>query len=409
MKIPVKTPERAVYRKSAKRFVFTKPALERIGAAAPGKRDYYYDTKSRGLILDVTPHGVKTFRVYRKVEGRPERLLIGRFPDVSIEQARGRAHDLNARIARGENPAHSRRAIRMEATLDWMFNEYLERHAKVEKRSWEADVWLYGKYLESWGARRLSAITRDDVEKLKSDVGTRHGRYSANRAIALLSSIFNKATAWGWLGANPTRGVPKYKEKKRERFVEAAEMPRLLAAVRNEKDLDARDAILLMLLTGARKMNVLTMRWSDLRLANATWVIPQTKSGDSLRIPLVPLAVELLSERTSMNEESVYVFVARAGLGHRVEISSAWRRIRAAAGLKDVRLHDLRRTFGSWQAAAGTSLPIIGKSLGHRNVATTAIYARLDIDPVRQAVLGATTAMLTAGAKEAVRSPKRKT
>ena len=150
-----------------------------------------------------------------------------------------------------------------------------------------------------------------------------------------------------------------------------------------------------MLFTGARKMNVLSMRWEDVHLERALWTIPLTKSGDSQRVPLAPAAVELLTRRRERSNGSIYVFPGTRK-PHRTDVKSAWDRIRAAASLEDVRLHDLRRTLGSWQAAAGVSLPIIGKSLGHRDVQTTQIYARLDLDPVRQAVTTATTAMLAA-------------
>lgn len=355
-------------------------------------------------MVDVTPSGVKSFRLYRKVSGKPERILIGRFPDMKIEDARGKAHEKNAEIARGENPAAKAKTVKREMTLGEMFDLYLERHAKLEKRSWKGDEWLYKKYLTDWEGRKLSGISRDDVERRKSAIGKTHGKYSANRTLSLLSALYGKADAWGWEGHTPTKGVKKFSEKKRERFVEADEMPALLKALRDELDTDARDAILLMLTTGARKMNVLSMRWADIHFERAVWTIPLPKSGDPFRCVLVPFAVELLDRRRKSAEksalESEYVFPGRHGRGHRTEVSSAWNRIRAAAKLKDVRLHDLRRTLGSWQAAAGVSLPIIGKGLDHKDVSTTAIYARMNLDPVRAAITSATSMMLASGVEK---------
>lgn len=379
------------------RFRFTKHALEKLPAAAAGKRDYYRDTEVRGLVLAVTATGVKSWQLYRKVAGSPQRIVLGRFPDLAIEKARGRASELNGQIAKGENPAAEMRA---DITFGDAFALYLERHAKRHKRSWAGDEWLYKKYLARWALKRLSQIDRNAVERLHGAIAEESGKYAANRTLALLSVIYNKSMAWGWEGRNPATGVRKFRETKRDRFLHGDELPAFFQALTAEPDTDARDAILVMLLTGARKMNVLTMRWEDVHIERAVWTIPQTKSGDALRVPLVPFAVDLLARRRERTNGSLYVFPGQRGAAHRIEVKSAWDRIRKAAKLEDVRLHDLRRTLGSWQAAGGTSLPIIGKSLGHRDVNTTAIYARLDLDPVRQAVTAATTALLIAGGVE---------
>ncbi|MBA3342658.1 MAG: site-specific integrase [Gemmatimonadaceae bacterium] len=376
------------------RLNFSKRLVEKLPPAPTGKRLYYYDSKVRGLELAVTPSGVKSWRVYRKMHGKPDRIVLGRFPDLSVEQARGKAHEINASLAKGENPAAD---MRQDLTLRELFLLYLERHSKPHKRSWQGDEWTYNKYLARWSSRRLSTIDRNDVERLHAAIGGDNGKYSANRTLALISSMFNKARGWGWEGRNPATGVRKFKEVKRERFLYGDELPAFFSALKSEGDIGARDAILIMLLSGARKMNVLAMRWEDVNLTRALWTIPLTKSGDSQRVPLVPLAVELLGRRQSLADGSPYVFPGRHGTGHRVEIKAAWDRVRTAANLADVRLHDLRRTLGSWQAAAGVSLPIIGKSLGHKDQNTTMIYARLDLDPVRAAVTTATDALLLAG------------
>ena len=380
------------------RINFTKRTLEAIQPSGDGKRVYFYDSKIRGLVLDVTPNGTKTFRVYRKVNGKPERTQIGRFPDITVENARAKAESVNAKISAGEDPGAERRAIRKEMTLGDMFALYLERYAKKHKRSYDNDENLFRRYLTGWAKRGLSSIDRSDIERLHTAIGDEHGHYAANRTLSLLSAMFNKALLWGWSGTmNPARGVPRFKEEQRERFLYADELPRFFKAVQQEPDTEARDAILLMLFTGARRSNVLSMRRQDVNLERAVWRIPLTKSGKAQNVSLAPIALQVLAPRLAMHTDSEFVFPGRHGVGHRSEVRSAWDRIREAAQIKDVRLHDLRRTLGSWQAAGGASLPIIGKTLGHSNVATTAIYARLDLDPVRAAVTTATQAMLTAG------------
>jgi integrase len=141
---------------------------------------------------------------------------------------------------------------------------------------------------------------------------------------------------------------------------------------------------------------VLSIKWADVNLERATWTIPTTKTGDSLTVALVPEAVTILTERQG-RAQGEYVFPARSKSGHLAEPKTAWARILKRAKITDLHLHDLRRTLGSWQAAQGASLVVIGKSLGHRNVSTTAIYSRLNLDPVRRSVEAATKAMLAAG------------
>jgi len=210
-----------------------------------------------------------------------------------------------------------------------------------------------------------------------------------------LRAIFNKAADWGYEGPNPARGIKKFPERSRERFLQADELPNFFKAVAEEANDAVRDFILISLLTGARRGNVLAMRWADVNLERATWTIPTTKTDDSLTVPLVPEAVAILAGRQG-RAQGEYVFPAKSKSGHLAEPKTAWARILKRAGIKDLHVHDLRRTLGSWQAAQGASLVIIGKSLGHRNVSTTAIYSRLNIDPVRRSVEAATKAMLAA-------------
>jgi len=139
------------------------------------------------------------------------------------------------------------------------------------------------------------------------------------------------------------------------------------------------------------------MTWAEVNLERATWTIPETKAGHPQTVALVPEAVTILSRRRAGAGASPFVFASWGGTGHYQEPKSAWKRILKNAGITDLHLHDLRRTLGSWQAAQGASLSIIGKSLGHRNVSTTAIYSRLNLDPVRRSVEQATRAMLVAG------------
>lgn len=378
------------------KFNFRKDTLASLPTPTNGKRKYYYDTKMRGLGVCVLPSGKKTFIVYRKINGRPERINLGDIKDSSIEQARGKAAEINALIAKGENPAQKKRLSKAEITLGDLFNEYISRHAKVHKKSWEDDERQFNRYLSSWKHRKLSTIRKTDIQKLHHEIGRNHGFYAANRLLALLSSLFNRANEFGfWDKANPANGIKKFKEKSRSRFLQADELPRFFKSLSEEPNETARDYILLSLLTGARKSNMLAMRWDEINLELGLWNITKTKNGDSHVIPLVPQALEILKNRF-VNKTKEWVFPSTSKTGHLADPKKPWQRILKNAGIKDLRIHDLRRSLGSWQASTGASLAIIGKTLSHRNVNTTAIYARLNIDPVRDSMNKATQAIWNA-------------
>ncbi|MBA2654423.1 MAG: tyrosine-type recombinase/integrase [Gammaproteobacteria bacterium] len=379
---------------------FTKSIIESLPTASKGKRLYFYDTKTRGLGISITPAGTKTFIVYRWVKGKPERITLGRFPDLTIEQARRMAMEANADIAKGDNPNDKRRLERAEMTFSAMFSEYLERYAKVHKKSWKADQDQFNRYLKDWGKRKLSNITKNDIQKLHQQVGREKGTYAANRLLALLSTIFNKAIEYGsWDKTNPALGIKKFKEKSRDRFLQADELPCFFQAVTEEPNIDIRDYVLLSLLTGARRSNVLSMRWEQINFQRAEWRIPETKNGEPQIITLSDEALNILTAR-KLTAKNQFVFPSNGMHGHITEPKKGWQRILARAGIENLRIHDLRRTLGSWQAKTGASLAIIGKSLNHKSPLTTAIYARLDLDPVRESVEKATKAMLEAAGIE---------
>lgn len=375
---------------------FTKAALEALPAPAPGKRAYYYDIKMRGLGIGITSNGTKSFIVYRWVEGKPERVTLGRFPDLSIEQARCKASEVNAVIAKGENPNDKRRADRAEVTLGGLFAEYLERHAKLHKTAWKEDEAQYKRYLMSWAKRKISAIKKADIQKLHQEIGRERGVYAANRLLALLSVLFNKATEFGlWDKPNPALGIKKFREQSRDRFLQTDELPRFFKALAEEPNDTIRDYFILALLTGARRSNVQGMKWEQLDLERGEWRIPLTKNGTPQTVVLAEEAVMILQQRKT-TATGQYVFPSVGSSGHLVEPKKGWQRILERAQLSNLRIHDLRRTLGSWQARTGASLAIIGKSLNHKSPQATAIYARLDLDPVRASVEKATKAMFHA-------------
>jgi integrase len=427
------------------RLNFTKTAIRALPQAPIGTRLTYRDTKIPGLELRVTPAGVKTFSVFRRVKGGgPERITIGIFREhggTTVEKARKRAAQINSAIDGGANPAAAKRAHKSEMVFAELFRDYVERHAKPRKRTWREDESKYALYLaKPLGAKKLSGIDRADIATVHSAVTHQAKPVTANRVLALVSSVFGWAVKVGLWNANPAKGIPRNQERSRDRFLQAAELPRFFAALGDEPNDTIRDYFLLSLLTGARRANVLAMKWTELDFDRAEWRIPRTKNDDPQTIPLTVEAIAILAERRQ-GSTSPYVFPGSGRNGHLVEPKGGWRRIfdrdelrqltpliaksggrfvdrpedgltpnlerarHAAKKLRldtanlrmtNLRIHDLRRTLGSWQARTGASLSIIGKSLSHKSIQTTAIYSRLDIDPVRESVERATSAMLVA-------------
>ncbi len=435
----------------ATHIAFSKERLLALPLPEVGKRATYHDTKIQGLQLRVSPSGVKTFSIYRRMKGgQPERVTLGRFPAMTVEQARKQATAVNAEIEAGGNPAAARRAIREEQTFGEVFDDFLKKKRKRDgtplgertKRDYSDVLRLY---LEPIRGRRLSHITRADIKTIHAKV-TKKSAAQADRALAVVSSVFSYAADMELFeGISPAIRVQKNHAPSRDRFAQAVELPYLFEAI-GESSLS--DFFLLALLTGARRSNVQAMAWSDLDLNARVWRISMTKNGTPQNVTLSPEAVSALKARKRTTGTSPFVFPGEGKTGHLVEPKKAWAAVLLRASLRrlldhleglgkltteerqqadqrvttapaaaakryraiadaleidpaiydmtDLRIHDLRRTLGSWQAKTGASLAIIGKSLNHKTHQATAIYARLDLDPVRQSVNTATQAMLAA-------------
>lgn len=385
--------------------MFTKRGLEAIKPT--GKLFTVKDEKTPGLVLMITPAGAKTFYCYRWLAGKPERIKLGRFPAMTIEQARAKAAEVNGAIAKDHNPAEAKRAILAEPTFCQVFERFLkEKGNRAGKPMSERNAIEYRRvvatHLNGIAGRKLTEIT---PERVKAAAGKVKSPSQSNKVKAIVSAVFNWARDEGITGqANPAQAIKSKLIPSRERFLLPSEFPRFMAAVEASS---LRDFFLLALFTGARRSNIQAMRWQDVNLDEFTWTIPKTKNGDPQTIALPPEAVEIIKARKQAAiVGAVYVFPGIGKTGHLVEPKRAWDQILEAAGLENLRIHDLRRTLGSWQARQGASLTVIGKSLGHRTQQATAIYSRLDLDPVRVSVEQATAAMVEAGKVGVAQAPE---
>jgi len=378
----------------SKKYNFTKNFIESLKPAKAGKRDYYKDAKVSGLEIMVTAKGNKSFKVTKKKGGRIIRVTLGGYPDLSIENARQKAFEVNSQIAQGINPNEEKNQIRQEIAFGDLFEQYMERYSKKSKRSWKYDEREVNRFLSHWFKRKISSISNQEIRILHEKIRDENGLYQANRLLERIRAIFNKAIEWGYKSENPSNKIKKFKETSRDRFIQPDELPRIFKALEEEQNEIAKDYIYISLYTGARKSNVLEMRWDQINFTTKEWRIPKTKNGDAVTLPLIKEAVEVLKERKKQNAkieletlQQEYVFPSLTSKsGHLTDPKKAWHRILKKAKIDDLRLHDIRRTLGSYQAIAGTSLPVIGKSLGHKTSQATQIYARMNLDPVRQSL-----------------------
>jgi integrase len=370
---------------------FTIDALDGLKPAEKGKRYSVYDKNLPALSLRITDSGHKSFVLLLKHNGRVLRITLGTYPKTTIAQARKKAIDKLHDIGEGKNPNQEKKKYNQESTLGQLFNDFMKRYSIPNKKSWIYDEREIPRFLGHWFARKISDITKQQIQAWFETMTHENGLYQANRSLERLRAMYNKGIEWGWDGINPTNGIKKNREIKRDRFLTAAEMPKFIEALNQEQSI-AREYFWILLLTGARKSNVLSMRWDDIDFNNSLWRIPETKNGEPLVLPLIPRAIDILN---GIPRVSQWVFTSPNNPEqHFVDPKKAWQRILQRAGIDNLRIHDIRRTLGSWQALTGASLLVIGKSLGHKSIDATKIYARLQTDPVRNSIQIAVDKML---------------
>ena len=371
----------------------TKLTNRTVAAIKPGDRDLFvWDDELPGFGLRVKPSGVKSYILqYRNQHNVSRRYTLGRHGVIGPEKARVKAKSLLAGVQDGADPATERREAREASTVADLADRYMTEHAEVKKRprSVASDKTLLRLHvLPALGRKKVAALSRADITRLHHSLRETPG--AANRTLALVSKMLNLAEKWGLRpdGSNPCRHVERYPERAMERFLSGDELGRL-GAVLAEVERTATElpsviaAIRLLIFTGARLGEILNLEWTHVDFERACLRLPESKTGAKV-IHLSAPALEVL---TGIEQDgSLWVIAGRGSGRPLVNLRKPWYRIRAMAGLHDVRLHDLRHSFASVGVAGGLSLPMIGALLGHAQPATTARYAHLAADPLRQAV-----------------------
>ncbi|NNM56302.1 site-specific integrase [Acidocella sp.] len=354
-----------------------------------------WDSEIKGFGLRCRCGGEKTYILgYRAGAGGRKapyrKYTIGRHGSPwTPEQARDEAKRILGQVTQGADPAAIKKELRAAETMADLAVRFMDDHVRAMRKDRTAAEYqrlIDNAILPTLGKLRIVELTRADVSKLHRSL--RGTRYQANRVLAVLSSMLNKAESWGLRPdhSNPCNHIEKYKETARSRMLSADELARLGPAIAACDAVYARAAIKLLLFTGARKNEILTLQWQHVDFERGEANLSDSKTGaKTLHLP--PPALEILQslERVAGNP---FAIIGQKSGTHLVNLEKQWYGIRKAAGLDDVRIHDLRHAFASVGASSGEGLHMIGKLLGHSQAATTARYAHLQSDPMKMAAAG---------------------
>jgi len=357
-----------------------------------------FDSNCKGLMVEIRQTGRKTYYLrYQNGRGRTRQLKIADERDVTLSQARQLADGLRNKIAMGEDPLDDKAVQRQVPTFaDFIADQYMP-FIMSYKRSWDTDASILKNHLlPRFGKRYMDEITRQDIVKIHGDrkaSGAAAG--SANRLLIMMRYIFNLAPKWEVPGikTNPCKGVPLMEENnKMERYLSVEEAQRLYEAVCKSENTMLKFIVPMLILTGARKRELLDARWEDFDLGRRAWRIPISKSGKARHVPLSDGALALLATMPR-NMDCKWAFANPETGKPYVSIFYAWNTARKSIGLSDVRMHDLRHSFASLLINSGRTLYEVQHILGHTQVKTTQRYAHLSQDTLLAAANSATAAL----------------
>lgn len=380
------------------KIALTTQSLRQLECPAGLSKQDWHDSECKGLMLEVRASGGKTWYLrYRNARGRQRQLRIADARDLSLSMARRQADQLRAQVALGQDPADIAQASAQVPVLaDFVEKQYLP-YVRGYKRSWQTDLSLLRNHLlPRLGTQTLDAITREDVVRMHhAQLAAGYAPGSANRLVILLRYIYNLALRWEvrGLSRNPVKDVPMFEENNhRERYLSAAEFERLRLALERSVNPMLRWIVPMLVLTGARKREVLDARWCDFDNERKTWRIPMSKSGKARHVPLSEAVLQLLAQMPR-RDDVPWVFANERTGKPFSNIFHSWNTARCQAGLADVRMHDLRHSFASFLINGGRTLYEVQQILGHSQSRTTQRYAHLSHETLLAAVNTASKAL----------------
>ena len=347
----------------------------------PGPKDtFLFDKALAGFALRVHPSGRRVWIVQTRIEGKTRRIVIARYGEMDLAQARRRARDILASVRAGDNPADDIRKEKTAATVAMLAEEYLRRCDPYWKPSGRETIRIYlrARILPAFGRMRVDRVGPEDVAAW-FDAVSREKPGAANRAFEILRSMMFRAEEYGFRerGTNPCIGIRKNPRCNVARFLDTGELARLGRALdaREAEWPEAVAAIRLLALTGCRRGEVLNLRWCD--IGDGAMTLPDSKTGPRT-VRLGEAAQAVVEALPGPRHPDAFLFPRLAGGRHAHRVVACWHAVCDDANLSKVRLHDLRNTAASQAVMSGENLPLVGKLLGHRRHETTAGYAHLD-------------------------------
>ena len=348
-------------------------------------------------MVEIRRTGGRTFYLrYSDARGKQRQVKLADAADVSLEQARSLANKFRTKVAMGEDPIEQKRVVRNTPTLAQFVEESYLPYVRSYKRSWETDVILLNAHiLPVFGSRFMDDIERREVAAFAAKLITSHKPASVNRVMVVLRFIYSLALRWETPGvkANPCSGVRNYEENnKRERFLTQDEAKALIESVQQSENPNLKYIVAMLILTGARKGEVLQAQWDQFNFEQRFWRIPISKSGKARHVPINDGLLQLLESIPRVKDHNHLFVNAQTGkpLG---TFFGSWNQARKRAGLPDVRVHDLRHSYASFLINNGRTLYEVQRLLGHSQIKTTQRYAHLSPETLMAASNAASLAI----------------
>ena len=378
------------------KILLTKPFVQSVTCPGNQAKLAFFDVGCRSLVLEVRPTGTKVYALrYLDSHGKQRQFKIGNADDLSLDQARKQATKLRNQIALGEDIEESKDLLKQVPTVNTFIHDSYLPYVQGYKRSWKCDEGLLRKHIEPvWGKRYLDQIIKADLISLMAQHRTTHAPGSCNRLLILLRYLFSCAIKWETPGItkNPTSGIPLMKEdNQKERYLSTDEAQRLYTQLQQSDNQMLQYIVPMLILTGARKREVLDARWEDFDFERRHWRIHTTKLGKPRFVPMSDGVVSLLGSIQRLDCQ--WVFANPKTRKPYVSIFCSWNTARAKAGLADVRIHDLRHSYASFLVNAGRSLYEVQRLLGHTQIKTTQRYAHLSHDTLLDATNSVNTTL----------------
>lgn len=367
-----------------KKFKFTNANIKNL--PAPTKRTFVYDTIEVGLSLQITPNGAKSFYYRGVVLGKQIRVKLGEPSYMSVDDARQAARKAKINMKEGINPIEERKKITGESSLEQLYTRFMdekEQHIRPITMEYYKDLWK--RYLSTLANKKISQITPDELKILHKRLTLNNGKRCANQTIVLLRTIYNHFIKQNiYQGFNPGNAVQLNKQIARTRHLSGNELESFRDAINETDDSIPKFAIMMLWFTGARRRNVFSMKWEDIKLEEKLWTIPETKTQNDANVVLVNAAIDILNQLKDMRYNEYVFFSTTSKSGHIGGVRKTWEGILKRAKITNFHLHDLRHTFATSLLANGADAFMVKKALTHKSLQSTQIYVNLEVDDLRE-------------------------